>query len=137
MPSPLLDATFQAAALSALSNLLAQCLVAYRKRVFSIQIAQLIRFTFFSLLATPPNYAFQKHLESSFPTTQIQDSTPNSTENEEVSQEGRLSVRNTAIKFALDQSLGASINTVFFIAVMGMLKGLATSEILTNIQQVR
>ena len=36
----------------------------------------------------------------------------------------RLNVRNTAIKFALDQTIGAVVNTVLFIAGMGLLKGL-------------
>jgi len=35
----------------------------------------------------------------------------------------RLNVRNTAIKFALDQTIGAVFNTVLFIAGMGLLKG--------------
>lgn len=53
------------------------------------------------------------------------------------SQKGdRLSVSNTAIKFLLDQSLGAAVNTILFIVVMGLFKGLAWAQILDNVQRV-
>lgn len=48
----------------------------------------------------------------------------------------KLSVSNTAVKFLLDQSLGASVNTVLFIAVMGMFKGNAAEDIVLEFRQV-
>jgi len=48
----------------------------------------------------------------------------------------RLNVRNTAIKFALDQTLGAVINTVLFIAGMGMLRGAPTEQIAASVKRV-
>jgi len=47
----------------------------------------------------------------------------------------RLNVRNTAIKFALDQTLGAVINTILFIAGMGMLRGAPTEQITTSVKR--
>jgi protein Mpv17 len=91
------------------------------------------------LLVTPPNYAFQKFLEHSFPTTTpsaSKEEGPKSDGKVAENQEGKLSITNTAIKFVLDQSVGASVNTVVFIAVMGMFKGMNISDILTHVRQV-
>lgn len=47
----------------------------------------------------------------------------------------RLNVRNTAIKFALDQTFGAVINTVLFIAGMGMLKGASWEQVTASVKR--
>jgi len=47
----------------------------------------------------------------------------------------RLNVRNTAIKFALDQTLGALINTVLFIAGMGLLKGQSVDLVMEAVKR--
>ncbi|GAB7346703.1 hypothetical protein MBLNU459_g1821t1 [Dothideomycetes sp. NU459] len=46
----------------------------------------------------------------------------------------KLNVKNTAIKFALDQTLGAVFNNVLFTAGMGALRGLPVDKIITNVQ---
>lgn len=92
------------------------------------------------MLITPPNYAFQNFLEHSFPTT----TTPSASEKQGLENDGKVAIRheekfsitNTAIKFFLDQSLGAAVNTVLFIAAMGMFKGMGADDILTNVRQV-
>jgi hypothetical protein len=38
-------------------------------------------------------------------------------------------VKNTAMKFVLDMTLGATVNTVLFIAIIGALKGMGRGEI--------
>ena len=37
--------------------------------------------------------------------------------------EKSLSIRNTAVKFTLDQTLGATVNTILFIAGIGLMRG--------------
>ena len=48
----------------------------------------------------------------------------------------KLNLRNTAAKFALDQTLGAWVNTILFIAGVGALKGLRGQEIVEAVQNV-
>ena len=50
--------------------------------------------------------------------------------------EKRLNVKNTAVKFALDQTFGAVINTALFIAGMDALKGLDSNTIIADLQRV-
>ena len=120
----------------------------------------------FSLLATPPNYAWQQWLEACFPSTlkeppareeeeenrtkQTRDTKTtkenvNKTvrrkthEGEEVASRiftTRLSLTNTALKFILDQTLGMAWNTLLFIAGMGMLKGQRWDEIKADLHSV-
>lgn len=46
-------------------------------------------------------------------------------------------VKNIALKFALDQVIGATLNTILFVAGMGMIKGLSWDEIVSAIKHVR
>ena len=45
-----------------------------------------------------------------------------------------LSITNTIFKFALDQTLGAGFNTVWFIVMINLLRGHGINHILTTIQ---
>ena len=67
---------------------------------------------FFTLLTCPPNFLWQEYLERRFPgyTTSV-DGTRS------------LDKGNTARKFALDQTLGALVNTAIFIATFAGLIG--------------
>ena len=47
-----------------------------------------------------------------------------------------LDVKNTAKKFLMDQTFGATANTVAFVAGMGALKGMNGSEIMGALRQV-
>lgn len=47
----------------------------------------------------------------------------------------KLNLRNTAIKFALDQTLGAAVNTVLFVAGMALLKGEALETVVGNVRE--
>lgn len=51
-------------------------------------------------------------------------------------EKGGLNVANTAVKFLLEQSLGAAANTVIFVIVMGMFKGLSIAEIVLVVRNV-
>ncbi|KHN94265.1 Mpv17/PMP22 [Metarhizium album ARSEF 1941] len=64
------------------------------------------QFLMFSVVSTPPNFLWQDFLESSFPARGRRRG------------EERLSVRNTLLKLALDQTAGAAFNTLLFSVYM-------------------
>ncbi|KAK5126501.1 hypothetical protein LTR08_004766 [Meristemomyces frigidus] len=47
----------------------------------------------------------------------------------------KLNLKNTAIKFSLDQTIGAAANTVLFIAGIALLRGSSLASIQSDIQQ--
>jgi len=49
----------------------------------------------------------------------------------------KLDKMNTARKFGLDQTLGAAVNTVLFIAAMSAFKGKTSDLIIKDVQRVR
>jgi protein Mpv17 len=81
----------------------------------------------FTAIVSGPNYMFQSWLEEQWPaktaSTQKREGVRLSKEDRDIDDAGRLNVVNTAIKFALDQSLSASMNTMLFIGVLGAIKG--------------
>lgn len=48
----------------------------------------------------------------------------------------KLNIKNTAIKFSLDQTLGAVFNTVLFIAGIGALRGEGLGKIISSVRSV-
>ena len=48
----------------------------------------------------------------------------------------KLNIKNTAIKFSLDQTLGAAVNNVLFIAGIGALRGKSLADIVASVQSV-
>ena len=52
-------------------------------------------------------------------------------------QKQTLDIKNTAKKFLIDQTFGATANTVAFIAGLGAIKGMSGSEIVEALRQVR
>lgn len=50
--------------------------------------------------------------------------------------DGRISIRNTLIKFVLDQSISASVNTLLFIGLLGFIKGHSLEYIYSDITNV-
>ena len=134
MDGPIASATTQAVVLNALSNAFAQGWTAYRtSSLSSIDIATFFHFLINSILVTPPNYLWQKFLEDTFPTHdegQVETVKKSDTKSEK----GQLSVKNTIIKFFLDQTIGCWVNTLVFILLMGLFKGRATKDILWTIK---
>ncbi|RDA91226.1 hypothetical protein CP533_3400 [Ophiocordyceps camponoti-saundersi (nom. inval.)] len=103
-PRPLVTATVQAALLGALSNVLAQLLAGRggaEESTKSIDWIPVLQFLLFSIVSTPPNFLWQEFLETSYPAHPRKNN-------------GSLSVTNTLIKFALDQTVGALVNTLLF-----------------------
>ena len=126
MTSVVVNSTIQAAALAGLSNLLAQGIQAYRTdQPLSLDYGALLQFVVFSLIATPPNVLWQEYLEEKFPADQIDEKGIK-----------RLHKCNTAVKFVLDQTLGAIMNSFFFVAGIGALKGKDSFTIWDDCQRV-
>ncbi|KZZ99131.1 Mpv17/PMP22 [Moelleriella libera RCEF 2490] len=118
--SPIVSATLQAAVLGAASNILAQVIEAYRKKsAIEVNWIPVFQFLIFSVISTPPNFLWQDFLESTFPARVASPSPPSSSSSgSKVSRpdqsQPQLSTRNTLIKFALDQTVGAVFNTLLF-----------------------
>ncbi|KAF2138059.1 uncharacterized protein K452DRAFT_301432 [Aplosporella prunicola CBS 121167] len=162
MPSPMVTATLQAALLSSASNILAQFIEAYRgERAFMFNSPEFFRFVTLTLITAPPNYLWQGLLERTFP-AYPRDSiygaapgapirSPRSSMSRDIEAgdglekrddyvyasqpKPRISKRNTITKWFVDCiTMGAIMNTVAFLVIMGIMKGQGTAEIGQNIR---
>ncbi|KUI62135.1 PXMP2/4 family protein 3 [Cytospora mali] len=126
--SPITTATIQSAILGATSNIVAQAITAYRgDKPFIVDWVPVFQFFLFTIVSTPPNFMWQDSLETAYPaTTSVPSSEAissasrsNEKELDREAREGKLveaklNVPNTIIKFILDQSIGAAVNTLLF-----------------------
>ncbi|KAI8934715.1 hypothetical protein NX059_008404 [Plenodomus lindquistii] len=120
--------TLQGTVLSITSNVLAQAIKSYQSNSpFSLSLPQVSKFALFSILSGPPNILWQSFLEEKFPTNvRTRTSAASSAEKEKkrdpttttITTTTTLSKTNVLIKFLLDQTIGAIINTILFIAYM-------------------
>ncbi|GJN80131.1 hypothetical protein PLIIFM63780_003655 [Purpureocillium lilacinum] len=158
MPSPIVEATLQATALSAASNLCAQFIDAYQhQRAFGLDLSQLVRFLVFTVLTAPPNFIWQQLLERRLPAYPVDARRQKKQQQRDVELKGleeaardshnadhgsgmvtpRFSLRNTLAKWFIDcMTAGAVMNTVAFLAIMGLLKSQPGSQIWHNIKTV-
>lgn len=100
-----------------------------------MSLTPVLQFIFFTILTCPPNFLYQQALESIFPSTHLapsNDAIKAAIDGDEKKLDTtpptalvqpKLNVKNTLLKFAIDQSLGAALNTLAFIFVMGGLQG--------------
>ncbi|KEQ59684.1 uncharacterized protein M437DRAFT_56475 [Aureobasidium melanogenum CBS 110374] len=140
---PIVKATIQAAILSAISNTLAQLISCHRAgHGYTLDTNPLVTFVTFSLLSCPPNYLWQSWLESTFPGYTSPDDAavekkidPAFAQPPASSRPKALSIKNTAIKFALDQTLGAAVNNALFIVGIAFLKGQSVETALSALQK--
>jgi len=79
----------------------------------------------FNFLSCPPNILWQEYLEEKFPASTT-----------DADGKKRLNKTNTTKKFALDQTLGATVNTLLFITVMGAFKGKSAKAIIRDCKRV-
>ncbi|KAL7927390.1 hypothetical protein ACQKWADRAFT_276541 [Trichoderma austrokoningii] len=141
MDSKVTTATVQATVLNALSGVFAQGILAYRKgAVDEIDFSSILRFIVYTVLTTPPNYRWQEFLEHTFPTTtepkeddQSLRDKPSPSPSQDAVTGGKLNVTNTAAKFFLDQGLGAPVNTLLFICLMGQMNLQGYEGILSSV----
>ncbi|KAL2212876.1 hypothetical protein CC79DRAFT_1365138 [Sarocladium strictum] len=152
MPSPIINATLQAAMLSTVSNLCAQVIEAYRNsKPLTFDLAQLLRFILLTLATAPPNYHWQQFLERTFPAyppvrgsrgkedTELKameagEAPPPPTPGQPAAQP-QFSLRNTLTKWFVDCiTAGAVMNTIAFLVLMGIMKGQSGTQITSNIR---
>lgn len=115
MPPPIVTITFQSALIT-----LCSCLIAlYLTPDEPPHIPSLL---LYCLLSTPPNFLYQKYIESKFPGYTLQKVEVDDG-GKGVEVEKKLNVRNTCIKMSLDQTLAALINVMAYIGGTRLLKG--------------
>lgn len=111
-----------------------------KKSFDEVELESILRFIVYTALVTPPNYKWQEFLERKWPSRKpVYESLSDSKSPQKQSKDAikdRLSLSNTAVKFLLDQSLSAPINTVAFIYLMGGMTFQSNSQIWNNIQNV-
>ncbi|KAH3945941.1 hypothetical protein HBI56_075800 [Parastagonospora nodorum] len=116
----MISQTLQGTVLSMTSNVLAQAISSYQDSTpFTLNIAPVVKFAIFSIISNPPNIIWQTFLEDHFPTNvpvatsrapnEKKPTTPKTTQ---------TSKTNVLIKFVLDQTIGALVNTLMFLAYM-------------------
>ncbi|KAM0190336.1 hypothetical protein ACHAPA_000308 [Fusarium lateritium] len=111
---PVVMATIQSAALGGIANILAQVITAYRAGTdVVIDWVPVFQFLLFNVICTPPNFYWQDFLESAFPAHPAESPKAKKVKGAKKT-EPKLSVRNTLIKFTLDQTVGAAVNTLLF-----------------------
>ncbi|KIW06177.1 hypothetical protein, variant [Verruconis gallopava] len=148
LSSPIVRATYQAAFLSGCSNVVAQFFRARQEgKPLQINPIELLRFIVVTLITCPPNFHWQQFLERTFPAYRStrrndipltrQDVTERDEKKRRNSNADAVSVavsgsgskpkinwRNTFLKMFIDCiTLGALLNTVAFLVIMGLLKG--------------
>ncbi|KAL2283399.1 hypothetical protein FJTKL_10000 [Diaporthe vaccinii] len=149
-PSPMFVATTQAVSLSAASNVAAQVIEIYQAKhegPRALDFLQLGRFVLLSVMTAPPNYQWQIVLEKWFPAyarTSPASDTPKDGRDvekgvagqaENASGKPKLNMRNTLIKWFIDcMTVGALLNTVAFLVLMGLMKGQETGMIEQNLR---
>ncbi|KAL6881446.1 hypothetical protein J3F83DRAFT_57257 [Trichoderma novae-zelandiae] len=140
MDSKVTAATVQATVLNALSGVFAQAILAYHRGTMDdIDLSSILRFMVYTVLTTPPNYRWQEFLERVFPTTtepkdkSVKGNSDTSSPSAVTGTGGKLNIANTAAKFILDQALGAPINTLLFICLMGQLSSQSYNHIVSSV----
>lgn len=136
----------QAGVLSGLSNTLAQGLTAYRTKAYSsFDFVGFVQMIILAIIQTPPNFKWQMALEENFPSSgkkpvdaaalKKKDDDVKIDEKKETGKE-TLSIKNTVAKFILDQTIGATLNTIMFIILINLLRGASWSTAVTAVQRV-
>lgn len=105
-----------------------------------VDLSSILRFIVYTVLTTPPNYRWQEFLEQTFPTT-TEEKEDKSVKDKQVQDAvtgtgGKLNIANTAAKFILDQALGAPVNTLMFICLMGQMNLQSFNNILSSVISV-
>jgi protein Mpv17 len=105
----------------------------------SLNITPILQFVTYSILNTPINCWWQDLIEASFPSNVRRDVKVQNKTDEKATAlktEQVFSVKNTIIKFFLDQTIGAAVNIPLFIGIIGMVKGQSLDTITNNVKAV-
>lgn len=119
---------------------------------FSLDHIQLSRFVLLTIVTAPPNYHWQQFLEKLFPMYACSSSTKNTVSDSRDLEKGpagqevrkmepgskpRLNIRNTLYKWFFDCiTLGAMVNTIAFLVLMGVMKGQSLERVGLNLRTV-
>ena len=76
----------------------------------------MLKFAIFSIISNPPNIIWQTFLEDLFPNNVPATPTPSEKSSKKVATTTQRSTRNIFIKFLLDQTVGALVNNLMFLA---------------------
>ncbi|KAL4890730.1 hypothetical protein BDV59DRAFT_90365 [Aspergillus ambiguus] len=144
-PSPLAVTLVQSTILNAVSNVLAQIIDRHREhKPFTLNTLALLQFVTYAIIIVPVNFAWQKYVETTFPgfpTWRNRSSSGGGGGGSAaVSPDGLLprkekpallrprrrpsGLRNFAVKFFLDQTVGSVMNIVLFVVLINLLKGM-------------
>jgi hypothetical protein len=113
-----------------------------QKPLHNIDFTPILQFAIYTLVNVPINVLWQDWLESAFPSSKPAPAIAAAKEKQQVGtpavgeQKKQLDVKNTLVKFGLDQTVGAAFNIPIFISTIGALKGLGWEAIVSNIQRV-
>ena len=91
-----------------------------------VNFRPLLQFVVFTFLSCPPNILWQNYLEEKFPGYAYLAATGEKT----------LDKANTARKLLFDQTLGAFVNTVAFVAAMAAFKGKGMKGVRRDVERV-
>lgn len=97
------------------------------QKTFSFDVHTFLFFLTWTLISCPPNILWQIYLEEKYPANKA----------DPQQQSGkRLSKTNTTKKFLLDQLVGATLNTVGYIAALAAFRGKDGAGIVDEVQNV-
>lgn len=124
--------TAQGAVLSVTSNLIAQVISSYKDNTpLSLNFTQTLKFALFSIISNPPNIVWQSFLEDLFPTNVPAPPPPRDEKAKSKpakEPQTQMSKTNVLIKFILDQTFGAVLNTLMFLVFMGYVNASPTAK---------
>jgi hypothetical protein len=116
----MISQTLQGAALSITSNVLAQVITSYKdNKPFVLNPIPVLKFCLYSIISNPPNIIWQTFLEKSYPTHVEPSKSDKEKPKASDTPKKTTSAKNVLIKFLLDQSFGAVMNTVMFLTYIG------------------
>ena len=147
---PIAAATMQSVILDSSANVLAQLIRLSRGEKSArgnagFEVLEVLRFCIFSMIMSPPNWLWQVWLEKKFPgyitptsshylATEIPLDPADEPARLTTWRDGKLSYKNLAIKLILDCiTVGALVNVIGFLIIMGALRGLNLTQILQSI----
>jgi hypothetical protein len=98
---------------------------------YAVSVAPIIQFVLFTIINCPPNFFWQQFLESAFPShVQLAKKSVDG----KPAHEAKLSIKNTLSKFLIDQTVGATVNTMLFSLVMAALQGYSWPEAVSRMR---
>lgn len=115
---------------------------------YNINWTPVLQFVIFTVLNCPPNFLWQQFLESLFPSRTLHPTEAalaaaasndekelDSEESTHTIVEPRLNLRNTILKFLIDQTVGGAGNTIGFITIMAGLRGASMEEAISLVRE--